>query len=449
MAPAVDTKASPGGGSSINAELPFLDGIRAIAVLFVFIRHAWGLSGEPALDATVFDTHVTLAPVVMLMSSGVDLFFVLSGFLLSQRFFLDHFTGKKTDLKVYARRRFFRIYPPYWVVLGVLLIFMVPGAIEERHVYSNDGIISVIAHVFAMQTLVPQAFGSFGGVASPFWTLTIEILFYITLPLVVGAFVRKRVWPTLLAALALSWLWLWMARNAVGPVNAATLFFVTDYRPQWALQYQMAHSLPSYAFTFACGIFAGRLFVEKRLGMHRWIFNPRAATAVLAASIAGLLALMYWMGSMSIAGVFTATEPLIVSQSWQAKAYLYLESVPYGLLYAAAICGVAFGFPVLRRLFSPRTLTIFGVAGYGFYLMHMPIIRNVVHLEWVFRLSEPQKFVIVLALGGGMTLLASYWFHRLVELPYIAKGRGASGPERMWEPPPPAVITAKEQERTP
>lgn len=448
MAPAVETKASPGGGSSLNAELPYLDGVRAVAVLFVFLRHAWGLAGEPALDVTVFGLNLTVAPVVMLMSSGVDLFFVLSGFLLSQRFFLDRFRGESTDLRVYSRRRFFRIYPPYWVVLAVLLIFMVPGTIEEEMVFSRDGLISVLSHAFAMQTLVPQAFGSFGGVASPFWTLTIEILFYILLPFVVWAFWQKRVWPTLLAALVMSLTWLWMARNAIGPIDGLTEVFVTEARPQWALQYQMAHSLPSYAFTFACGIVAGRLFVEKRLDRHRWIFNPRAATVVLAVSVLSLVALMDWMGRLSIEGGFTAVEPLINSSAWQPTIYLYLESAPFGMLYALAICGVCFGAPVLRRLLSPRYLTVFGVAGYGFYLLHMPILRNMSAMQWISTHSLPERLAVFLFGGGAVILSVSYWFHRLVELPYIARGRGAAGPERMFEPPravSPAIPIHSEQ----
>lgn len=428
----VEAKVSPAGGSSIGAELPYLDGIRAVAVLFVFIRHAWGLSGEPDLDFFIGGFRVTLAPFVMMMSSGVDLFFVLSGFLLAQRFFLDRARGRPTDLRVYARRRFFRIFPPYWVVLGIVLIFLVPGAVTSDLVYSDDGAVSVIAHVFAMQTLVPLAFGSFGGVASPFWTLTIEILFYAVLPFVVRAFFGVRLWKPLLAAFLISFAWLWLARNGPSFVGSLQSLLTPASRPTWSVQYQMSHNLPSYAFTFACGIAAAKVFVDHRLGAARWVTQPRNATLVLVGSIGLLGALMWWMGTASISGTFTGVEPLITGSTSESRLYFYMESIPYGIAYAGIILGVAFSHQWVRKGVSVRALTIFGVAGYGFYLMHMPILRNIAFLPWVFQLPEFVKLITTLMLAGSLTLFVSYWFHRLVELPYIARGRGDVGPEPMF-----------------
>ena len=198
-----------------------LDGIRGMAVLFIFIRHAWGLSGQSAMVLRIpLFGHVSLAPFVDMMSSGIDLFFVLSAFLLSQQFLRADFLGKeRPSLRRYYRTRFLRIAPPYWVVLILTLLLFVPHLIPVSDVYSAPGLVSVLLHGLFLQT---AWFGSYGSwnIATPFWTLTIEVLFYAVLPWIMPLFYRNRAfWLGVPSALALTVVWLVLSRWSLDPVG--------------------------------------------------------------------------------------------------------------------------------------------------------------------------------------------------------------------------------------
>ncbi|MEA2190009.1 MAG: hypothetical protein QOI73_130 [Solirubrobacteraceae bacterium] len=139
-----------------------------------------------------------------LLSSGflaVSLFFVLSGFVLYLP--VARRDGAFGPLGAYARRRLARVLPAYYVVLIVCLIaypLLVTSAISE-HVTAG----SLVAHALLVQQearLVPGYSGSLGlGVDPVVWTLSLEALFYLLLPLVAGLFWR-RPWQLLALAVA-------------------------------------------------------------------------------------------------------------------------------------------------------------------------------------------------------------------------------------------------------
>ena len=139
-----------------------------------------------------------------LLSSGflaVSLFFVLSGFVLYLP--VARRDGAFGSVRAYARRRLARVLPAYYVVLIVCLIaypLMVTTAISDHLTPA-----SVLAHALLLQQearLVPGYAGSLGfGVDPVVWTLSLEALFYLLLPLVAGIFWRR---PWLCVGLALA-----------------------------------------------------------------------------------------------------------------------------------------------------------------------------------------------------------------------------------------------------
>src|SRR5215471_7795664 len=96
------------GGDGAQAQ-PYLDGLRAIAVIMLFFRHAWGHAGAPALNLRLFDA----SPFAMMCVTGVDLFFVLSGFLLARSYLAADFADRpRPSLARFWTRRILRIGPP-------------------------------------------------------------------------------------------------------------------------------------------------------------------------------------------------------------------------------------------------------------------------------------------------------------------------------------------------
>jgi peptidoglycan/LPS O-acetylase OafA/YrhL len=88
-----------------------LDTLRAIAILFVIPRHAWEILKWPEIKLN-FGSFGWI---------GVDLFFVLSGFLIGSQLFGDIISNKTIGFKKFYLKRAFRILPAYYVVRGLLI----------------------------------------------------------------------------------------------------------------------------------------------------------------------------------------------------------------------------------------------------------------------------------------------------------------------------------------
>lgn len=102
--------------SKQNAHIPELDGIRGVAIALVLSFHFFNVSAVVTPGGVA---HYVLAPL-RLGWTGVDLFFVLSGFLIGG-ILLDA-RGSSSYFKTFYVRRFYRIVPLYALVLGACYI---------------------------------------------------------------------------------------------------------------------------------------------------------------------------------------------------------------------------------------------------------------------------------------------------------------------------------------
>src|SRR4051812_14362325 len=99
-------------------------------------------------------------------STGVDLFFVLSGYV-----FAPYFFGKPLEMVPHLVRRFFRLYPLYVCALLTYVVLKLPDPSAWRHFW---------AHLFMLHTLGSLAIAFFYNPA--FWSLPPEVEFYLLLP---------------------------------------------------------------------------------------------------------------------------------------------------------------------------------------------------------------------------------------------------------------------------
>ncbi|MEU5840277.1 acyltransferase [Rhodococcus sp. NPDC047139] len=141
-----------------------LEPLRAVAALMVLGYHVY-LRCSPDPENT-WD-------VARLLNMGVPIFFVLSGFLLYRPFAAARLQGRPMpNVGRYAKRRFFRVVPGYWVALTVFALVL-PTWVDVLH---RDAWI----YYGLAQTWVPGH--TFGGL-SPAWSLSVEVAFYLSLPL--------------------------------------------------------------------------------------------------------------------------------------------------------------------------------------------------------------------------------------------------------------------------
>jgi peptidoglycan/LPS O-acetylase OafA/YrhL len=152
------------------SRIPQLDGLRAIAILLVLVTHFWSYPAG-------FEPINRLARTGW---AGVDLFFVLSGFLIT-RILLDARDSPRYYRDFFARR-VLRIFPPYYALLGVVFILLpLHGTSPELQAVVRDwplyvGYLANVALVLHGWQLFPLDIT---------WSLAIEEQFYILWPFVV------------------------------------------------------------------------------------------------------------------------------------------------------------------------------------------------------------------------------------------------------------------------
>ena len=363
-----------------------------MAVLFILIRHAWGLSGQSALVLRLPGLgSVSLAPFVDMMSSGIDLFFVLSAYLLSQQFLRADFAGRpRPDLRRYYRTRFLRIAPPYWVVLILTLILFVPTLIPTSDVYSAHGLAAVLLHALFLQTAWINSFGIWD-IATPFWTLTIEVMFYAVLPFIMPLFYKNRAWRLgLPLALATTVLWLVLCRWSLGPL----VDFVTQHASRSSdapVRYWLTQQIPASAFDFGMGIAMANLVVRRQMGVQheRRLTSPTAGTIYAVVGAALALVSMWRLGVPAIAHEFYFGTAVVTSTA-SGYSYYFFNQLVFALAYGLLIGGVSLGIAPLRRIFSISPLALFGVLGYSVYLIHMQLLYHFDQFPSIFFAATPE-----------------------------------------------------------
>ncbi len=199
-----------------------IEGLRALAAWSIVVFHVWVFSSPAVLGWNLGPFTAFVSP----LQSGVTLFFVLSGFLLYRPIavaLLDAAPGP--SVWRYLRNRALRILPAYWAIL-LLVVFVLRSASLGA---SGHGVATgpltdprtFFLDVFLLQTYVPG--GIWSGIL-PAWSLTIEVAFYLMLPLLglaAFAFARGRAHGRQRIAAALGPVLFMLLLGAVGKILVA------------------------------------------------------------------------------------------------------------------------------------------------------------------------------------------------------------------------------------
>ena len=196
-----------------------IDILRAVAVLLVMGRH---LDRCPTATSSTLHWFTNLWQIGGWV--GVDLFFVLSGFLVSGLLFREYEKHGVISLKSFLIRRGFKIYPAFWLLLLVTLII---AAVTGR----DYKMLAVPCELLFLQNYGPALWNHT-------WSLAVEEHFYLFLVLLLFALLKWRhnpnpfrIVPTLFACLAITCLGLRLATEHVTPVfSDKTNLFPTHLR---------------------------------------------------------------------------------------------------------------------------------------------------------------------------------------------------------------------------
>jgi peptidoglycan/LPS O-acetylase OafA/YrhL len=334
-----------------HPRFPLFDGLRAIAVLCVVLVHVPGSEALP----TVFER------LVVHLNLGVVIFFVISGFLLYRPFIAARGGGApEPALTDYAKRRFLRIVPAYWLALTVLTV--VPGMVGVEG--GNPVPQYTLVHTLPLFG-GPTCYGFTDCGLVHTWSLVIEVTFYALLPLYAWVVFRltrhldRRAWLraelAILAALALASLLLHFVFFDDSPWVASTVVGA------WLL------------FAFGTGLAVASVALDDDQRQPALVRSTvRRPGLVWLAAIALYIVLCMW--APIELGAFTRAQSVIL--------YVGLGLVAFLLVLPAVFGSGAGGWP--RRVLGHPLMQWLGLISYGIFLWHLAIALELgAELGWL------------------------------------------------------------------
>ncbi|MBU3057784.1 acyltransferase family protein [Pseudomonas indica] len=348
-----------------NGRIKGLDGLRGVAILLVLAYHTWTeSSGLAALGEGPFFLSLLYAG-----STGVTLFFALSGFLVG-RPFIEAMRERRPlpSLGRYASQRALRILPTYYVValLGVLL--------TSRY----DQLVPAL-------TLTAQAY-DVGQFSTVWWSLGTEVQFYVLLPLAFLLMARLPGIAGIVVLAVVSGFVYWsVATKAWSGINA-----------EFGTQYRLILSVLGQLPAFLAGMV---VFLALPSGRARL---PEPLARLLTGTMLVVLMVV----------LLPAAQVGPRSHIWTAPWYVVPEALVWGAIMWIAVVRAG----ETETLLDNRLTRYFGQISFPLYLVHMPVIHGVMD-----HTDLPLGSTVALALA--FSLLAAYLLHRLVEAPFLSLKR--------------------------
>lgn len=369
------------GPTQVAFHIPSLDGMRAVAILIVFLSHA-GLS------------HVV--PGLF----GVTVFFFLSGYLITTLLRMECEKHGGANLLQFFLRRTLRILPPFYLVLAVIALLTA---------------LSVLPGGFHGQALAAQALFAanyweiFGGVQPPgteiLWSLAVEEHFYLLFPFLYLA--MRRFMPEgrhqfalimALSAAVLAWRML-----LVHQFSAIDLHSGSAHHPRTC--HATDTRLDGLLFGCALAVWGNPALDVTRIRRSHWLW-------LLLPSCLALLLVTFVIRSVPFRETWRYTLQGLALMPVFIAVIRYSDALPL-------------------RFLNWRWVSRLGVLSYAFYLTHALLLSLVAH--WL-PASEGLSHVQLMLLRGTvaflLTLAGSWMMHQWVEKPFLRLRRRLDGSQK-------------------
>lgn len=345
------------------------DTVRAWATLGVFAFHQFAF--EPSLK------EIDSAALRVLRGGylGVPAFFVLSGFLLSMPFWKTRRAGGgMPSLGMYARRRLTRIVPEYAVC--VVIVTLLSGALASKW-----GYIQLAGCLTFTNTLLPPLYTPKWN--PPLWSISIEMGFYLLLPLVAAGLYRFRTTggarlylAAIIGSIAMAqWLLLGIAPWLEQAIGDANLFVADSTSTTQNMVVLSSHFLIG---VIAADAYLGRPKQGKQSRVNRYDVLILAAVAWIVASLTG-------------------GTPL------PGLAYMQFMWPTFSILIAVLLVSLP-QTALLKPMIDGRFVRLTAMLSYGIYIWHVPVL---VGLKQVWP-STPDGRISMVALYSLTALACSY-----------------------------------------
>ncbi|HWG57749.1 MAG TPA: acyltransferase [Candidatus Acidoferrales bacterium] len=383
--------------------------MRGFAVLLVFFVHYDALYGVYLrVGSPLYEMSRFLGDIG---NTGVDLFFVLSGYLI-----YGVVLRKKTPYGKFMRRRFERIYPTF---LAVLLVYLLLCAVIPSENKIHGSFISAAAYLAANILLLPGIF-HITPIVTVAWSLSYEFFFYFSIPLVV-----------------------WVTRMGTWPRWSRVIFFATLWAA-YLLYAFSAHHSEVRLLMFVAGIL---LYEAMDSNWTKAKLSRKGELLAITAFLAGLVFIFLydaktdWLSFLPGAHAGRTILPGVSGFQGPYKVVVLSITCLFLALYSFQFDGV------LKAVFSWKPLRYLGNMSYSYYLIHGLALHAVAVV--VARLTFSAKegaiaYLIFLPIGFAFTWVVSTGLFLLIEKPISLKPRPApKAPVSAPTTLPPAVVASE------
>ena len=366
-------------GPSRSQRIPEIDGLRTLAILGVLYAHVYGFGcGNIPWRIAGVDINKALT----LFGTGVDLFFVISGFCMYMAYVAkaDHFSGE--GYWTFLKGRFRRIYPAW-------LAAVVFAALVWLATYKVFPLDRFVEHLAFVHILFPDG----NKLAEPFWSLATEWHFYLVLPFLVLAGQRFGYVTTLLVVGALSLTW----RFFEGLAHPASDF-----------------QMPSRLTEFLVGV-----------AVARWHLGGGALPAAMRGA-----------GGVAIGFVVMLAGRVLMTDAAQSSSLgLFARAIDRTVLsagYALMLWSVVASDSLVAAVLRAGPVQWLGRVSYSFYLWHW--FPGLWIGAWVTSLTGGAVYAPILAfvLSTAVVSVIAAASYKMFEARYFS-GRAASAPPRASE----------------
>lgn len=360
--------------------VPALDGLRAIAICSVILHHSFlatPTSGTRAIDPLIEQGLTMFTPL------AVDLFFVISGFLITS--ILDRTRDSDQPVRTFYARRALRIVPLYYGFLLIVLLFL--RNLPERIVGTPASMIPKF--LFLTNFEVGLDLNSVGHLFPHFWTLAAEEQFYLLWPLIILILPQRFNIRICFALMVISV----VARIALtASVSLHAGIFLT----------------PGRIDSLAAGSIVALLYHRRPESLRSWKKVMRFAGFGLLGAQAVFVPIYMWNTGAAVL-FWASLMPLLAT-----------------LFFAAAVAGLALkqeSGSAPKWLVS-RVLKSAARYSYGMYVFHLPIIVLLIHYKLVVQKAPVAGFdlpyrVAFFVFIAGLSYVAGMVSWHLYEKPFL------------------------------
>lgn len=368
-----------------------LDGLRAFAIILVMLFHAEDILPPASFYDGVFSPY----NIAMNGFLGVDLFFVLSGFLIASQLLRKTITIH--NAKIFAVRRFFRIAPAYFFILSFCVLSM--KIIKDENGSYMASLFEwgppFIAHLFFIHDYIFSEYKILG----VFWTLPIEMKFYLLCPGLIFAISRLKNIRTQISGLCFLYI-------TYLCIKIFTVLMM-DTDNMWLDKFNI-NVRNKFHFSLD-GLMIGVLcaYLHHYKIYSSFLKNPRISNAIFASACAVVLIIMI------VSPYYETTRALTL---FELIGLTPLLSLLFGIMVLSSL-----NANLISSLLSHSFLGFIAKISYALYLVHLltlfTIAQLLINFGWNHQHITLFGYIAFVMLYGTLSCLFAYFLHIHIEKP--------------------------------